>query len=283
MAFTTLNGFALAGAGIGQEVGFAFAEARAAGVLFADLNLENATANAETSKEYARNPSYFALAIHVDVTVPESVQAMVDFEMESFGRLDYCVGATSLLASKEIDIDNFDTTLSINVKGTTMLCARAVSQAMSTQEPLLHQGRHGERSLSWGSIVNMASATSFVAGPKMMAYVASKHAVIGITKTAALDNIPHHIRVNALSLDNIPHHIRVNALCPSYVHTPMYTRSLARVPALGKLLERASPLKRPACVEEVANLAVMMCSPSASYVNGTGLLVDAGMLLSANV
>ncbi|CAG8954692.1 hypothetical protein HYFRA_00004614 [Hymenoscyphus fraxineus] len=276
MAFTTLTGFALvtgAGAGIGQEVGFAFAEAGAAGVLFADLHLENATANAETSKEYAGNPSYIALAIQVDVRVPESVQAMVDFARGAFGRLDYCVnsagvGATSLLATKEIDIANFDTTLSINVKG-TMLCVRAVSQAMSTQEPLSHQGRHGERSLGRGAIVNIASATSYVAGPKMMAYVASKHAVIGITKTAALDNTPHHIRVNAL--------------CPSYVHTPMYTRSLARVPALGKLIERASPLHRPACVEEVANLAVMMCSPSASYVNGTGLLVDAGMLLSANV
>lgn len=65
-----------------------------------------------------------------------------------------------------------------------MLCVRAVSKAMSTQEPAQHQGRHGERSLGRGSIINIGSATSYVAGPNMMAYVASKHAVIGITKTA---------------------------------------------------------------------------------------------------
>ncbi|KAF7937539.1 uncharacterized protein EAE98_001853 [Botrytis deweyae] len=131
------------------------------------------------------------------------------------------------------------------------------------------KGRHGdERSLGLGCIVNLGSGLSYGAGPGMMAYVASKHAVMGITKVAALDNAKHEIRVNAL--------------CPSWVKTPMLERSLARWAGLEKVIQAVSPARRAATPEEVANVAVFLCSPSATYVNGTGLLIDAGMMVTAH-
>ncbi|KAI9639988.1 hypothetical protein NHQ30_011657, partial [Ciborinia camelliae] len=263
-----------AAAGIGEETGYAFAEAGAAGVVFADLNYEGASANAEKSKAFAINPKYRALAIKVDTTDPNSVQAMVDFTIKEFGQIDYSinsagVGATSLKPTSDIDIDNFDSTIAINTRG-TMLCVRAVTKAMSIQEPAIYKGRHGEeRSLGRGVIVNLGSGLSFGAGPGMMAYVASKHALMGITKVAALDNAKHQIRVNAL--------------CPSWVKTPMLERSLGRWPGLAKVIQAASPAGRPAIPEEVANIAVFLCSPSATYVSGTGFLVDAGMMVTAHI
>lgn len=72
-----------------------------------------------------------------------------------------------------------------------MLCVSIVSKAMSFQEPVVYKGRHGERSLGRGCIVNIGSAASFAAGPNMLAYVASKHGVMGITKTAGI-YMPNH-------------------------------------------------------------------------------------------
>lgn len=94
------------------------------------------------------------------------------------------VGATSLAPTSDIDIDNFDRTFAVNARG-TMLCLRAVTKAMAAQEPRKVKGRHGdERSLGRGCIVNLGSGLSYGAGPGMMAYAASKHAVMGITKVA---------------------------------------------------------------------------------------------------
>lgn len=276
MANITLNGVALitgGAAGIGEETGFAFAEAGASGVIFADLDIEGAKASAEKSNQYATNPQYRSLAVEVNITEPESVQKMVDFTVKELGRVDYFVnsagvGATSLAPASDIDIDNFDKTLAVNTRG-TMLCLRAVTKAMMAQEPRKIKGRHGEeRSLGRGSIVNLGSGLSYAAGPGMMAYAASKHAMMGITKVAALDNAKYEIRANAL--------------CPSWVKTPMLERSLGRWAGLEKVVQAVSPAKRAATPEEVANVAVFLCSPSATYVNGTGLLIDAGMMVTAH-
>ncbi|KAL4735694.1 hypothetical protein BDV11DRAFT_208247 [Aspergillus similis] len=94
-----------------------------------------------------------------------------------------------------------------------------------------------------------------------------KYAAIGVAKTAAFDNFNNHIRVNTL--------------CPSWTDTAMMRASLERYPQLGKTIEALSPLKRAAQPEEVADLAVFLCSPEASYVNGASLVVDAGVTLPA--
>ena len=95
------------------------------------------------------------------------------------------VGSLSNAPATDINVSVFDRAIEINLKG-TMLCVRAVSKAMSTQDSLTHEGRHGLRSLRRGSIVNLGSISSLAAGAGMMAYTASKHAVIGITKTAGI-------------------------------------------------------------------------------------------------
>ncbi|EMR91121.1 putative short-chain dehydrogenase reductase family protein [Botrytis cinerea BcDW1] len=277
MSFAKVTGVALvtgAAAGIGRETGYAFAEAGALVVAFADINFEGAKMSAEKSNGFAKNSSYQSFAIQVDVADVDSVQSMVDRMVEKFGRIDYLVhsaglGATSLKPTSDLDIANFDETLSVNTRG-TMLITRAVTKAMSTQEPLTTKGRHGdERSLGRGSIVHIASAFSYIAAPGMMAYVASKHAMMGMVKVAAVDNAKHQIRINAL--------------CPSWVQTSMLERSLERWKGLEAIIQKASPAGRAATAEELANIAVFMCSPSASYVNGSGLIVDAGMTVTAHI
>ncbi|ATZ56825.1 hypothetical protein BCIN_14g00560 [Botrytis cinerea B05.10] len=277
MSFAKVTGVALvtgAAASIGRETGYAFAEAGALVVAFADINFEGAKMSAEKSNGFAKNSSYQSFAIQVDVADVDSVQSMVDRMVEKFGRIDYLVhsaglGATSLKPTSDLDIANFDETLSVNTRG-TMLITRAVTKAMSTQEPLTTKGRHGdERSLGRGSIVHIASAFSYIAAPGMMAYVASKHAMMGIVKVAAVDNAKHQIRINAL--------------CPSWVQTSMLERSLERWKGLEAIIQKASPARRAATAEELANIAVFMCSPSASYVNGSGLIVDAGMTVTAHI
>ncbi|KAF7914940.1 hypothetical protein EAE99_010361 [Botrytis elliptica] len=277
MSFAKVTGVALvtgAAAGIGRETGYAFAEAGALTVVFADIDSEGAKTSAEKSKEFAANSQYQSFAIKVDVADAVSVQSMVDWMVEKFGRIDYVVhsaglGATSLKPTSDVDIDNFDQIHSVNTRG-TMLITRAVTKAMSTQEPLTTKGRHGdERTLGRGSIVHIASAFSYIAAPGMMAYVASKHAMMGIVKVAALDNAKYQIRINAL--------------CPTWVQTSMLERSIGRWKGLEAVIQKASPAGRAATAEELANVAVFMCSPSASYVNGSGLIVDAGMTVTAHI
>lgn len=82
--------------------------------------------------------------------------------------------------------------------------------------------------------------------------------------------------------DNVKHHIRVNAVCPSWVDTPMMERALEKTPQLQKLIQVMAPPGRMAAPEEVADVIVFLCSPAASYVNGTGLLIDAGLTLSVH-
>ena len=83
-------------------------------------------------------------------------------------------------------------------------------------------------------------------------------------------------------MDCLKNNIRVNAVCPSWVDTPMNEASLKRVPELAKMIQAISPLRRVAKAEEVADYIVFLCSPSASYINGTGVCVDAGITMSAH-
>lgn len=167
---------------------------------------------------------------------------------------------------------------------------------MASQEPRKYTGRHGERSLGKGSIVLLGSTNSVAAAPGMVSYVTAKHAIIGITKAAGeshtsylqqmtlvpVDHSAYHMQffpaVDALALKN---DIRVNTLCPSWVDTPMIHNAMKTNPILGPLIEAVTPLKRAAAPDEVADYIVFLCSPSASYINGTALAIDGGLTLPA--
>ncbi|KAK9773202.1 hypothetical protein SCAR479_10119 [Seiridium cardinale] len=266
-----------AASGIGKETALAFAEAGVVAIVFADINEKGARDAAEESQKYAKHPQYRSLALKVDITDEGSVQSMVDATVKEFGRIDYSVnsagdlfmqmGNISGAVTPNLIIDVFSKTLEVNIKG-TMLCVRAVTKVMADQESLTYTGRHGTRSLGRGSIVNLGSVNSYVVAPGMMPYTTSKHAIIGLTKSAAIDCFASYIRVNAV--------------CPSWVDTPMMQASLHRVPQLGPIIKAVSPLHRAATVEEVADYIVFLCSPSASYINGTGLSIDAGITMTAH-
>jgi len=136
---------------------------------------------------------------------------------------------------------------------------------MKLQEPRVVQGRTGSRNVGRGSIVNLGSGNSFVAAAAMVQYVAAKHAVLGITKTAALDLAPYDIRTNAV--------------CPSWVETPMVNKAFASAPEYFAGLVANIPAKRIATQEEVSDVILFLSSPKASYVTGQGWVIDGGTTL----
>ncbi|KAA8650177.1 hypothetical protein EYZ11_008515 [Aspergillus tanneri] len=259
-----------AASGIGRDTALALAQAGVEGIVLADL--KPADVVVEESQKFASHANLRAVSVQTDVTDEASVNIMVQTAIKEFGRIDYCVhsagmGNISGAITERVKVDVFDQTMTTNARA-TMLVLRAVSAAMATQEPREYQSaRHGgTRSLGRGSIVVVCSINGCIAAPGMMPYTASKWAVIGIAKTAAVDNFKNHIRVNIV--------------CPSWTQTPMMEASLQRVPHLSAMVEAISPLKRGALTEEVSDSIVFLCSPSASYINGTVLAVDAGATLT---
>jgi NAD(P)-dependent dehydrogenase (short-subunit alcohol dehydrogenase family) len=150
-----------------------------------------------------------------------------------------------------------------------LICVKYVGLAMAKQEVLYRETRFGKRSMGRGSIVNMGSGFSVATMPGLVSYTASKHAVLGLTKTAALD----------LAADEI----RVNAVCPSWVKGPMMDALFNMAPPLKDFIHRAVPFKRICDPDEVGEVIVFLASPAASYVTGTYVMVDAGVTLTCHV
>ena len=115
-----------------------------------------------------------------------------------------------------------------------------------------------------GSIVNMASVAGLIGAPKAAAYTASKHAVVGITKSAALDYAKSGIRVNAV--------------CPAYTDTRMVQAAVAVDPRMESIMARAIPMGRLGKVEEIAQAVLWLCSDAASFVTGQALALDGGLV-----
>ncbi|KAI0897529.1 oxidoreductase [Annulohypoxylon nitens] len=265
-----------AAAGIGKETALAFAEAGAKGVVFADINHEGAEAAAEESRKYARHAEYRALAIKVDMIDTEGVQNLVTSTIKEFGRIDYAVNSAGIdlenygSFTPALDLDVFSKMNNTNITGAVRF-VRAVTAAMAKQEPLTFPGtsRHSLRTLGRGSVVLLGSTSSLVGVPGMISYNTAKHAIIGIMKSAAVD---------ALALQSA---IRVNAVCPAWVDTPMVQNAAKENPMLQYSIDNITPLKRAASVDEVADYIVFLSSPSASFINGTALPIDAGLTLPA--
>ncbi|OOF97087.1 hypothetical protein ASPCADRAFT_514125 [Aspergillus carbonarius ITEM 5010] len=255
-----------AGSGLGRDVGIAFAAEGAIGVIFADVSLTAAQESADRSAGYATNPAYYPLAIAVDVTDLSSVRQMVAKAVETFKRIDYCVNSAGVGVREpnpvtEASMEEFDRFYRINVLG-TMHCVKTVGAAMCQQAPLTVQGRTGERNVGRGAIVNLGSANSYIATRDMVQATASKHAVLGITRNAALDLGPDGIRVNAI--------------CPPWVDTRMVSAV-----ASGHTGASILPFQHMVPAEEISDVILFLCSPRASYVTGSDWVVDGGMTLTS--
>lgn len=192
------------------------------------------------------------VAVHVDVTSPESVDAMVEAAVTAFGRLDIAVNAAGIsgeyLTTEERTLAEWRRMLDVNLTG-VFLCLRAELRRMVV-------GRDGK-----GVIVNVSSGAGERGVPGLAHYSAAKHGVVGLTKSAALEYARRGVRINAV--------------LPGPIRTPMlqgFAGGDEGVDAMGK----AMPLGRAGEPDEVAQAIAWLCSDQASYVTGHMLAVDGG-------
>lgn len=192
--------------------------------------------------------------IEADVADEHGVSAAVAFTMATFGRLDCaanCAGVGGGHASThEYPIEEFDRIVAVNLRG-TWLSMRAELEVMSGQD-------------SADSIVNVSSTLGLRGSPYGSPYSASKHAVLGLTRTAAIEYAPLGVRVNAV--------------CPGAIDTPMMDETFARFPGFREMLTGFVPMGRMGAASEVAGAIAWLSSPAASFVTGEGLTVEGGLL-----
>ena len=237
-----------AGSGIGRASALVFAR-EGAKVALADIVVEGGEETGRMVKE-AGGEAFF---IKADVSNAADVEAMVNTVVETYGRIDCAynnAGIEGQLASTdEYAEDMFDKVIGINLTG-VWLCMKY---------ELPHMLKQGS-----GAIVNTASGAGLIGVAGMSAYVASKHGVVGLTKTAALEYAKSGIRVNAV--------------CPGLIQTPMVERITNGHPQLGEALVAAEPIGRTGRPEEIAESVVWMCSDAASFVTGHAMSVDGGFV-----
>ncbi|XXH01659.1 hypothetical protein Hte_008019 [Hypoxylon texense] len=258
-----------AGSGIGRECASAFAAEGARAVVLADLDYDAAVQAARESEAAATNPNYKSLPITVDVCDVASVERMVKEAVKAFGRIDYGLNSAGIGVQKPLPIEEADQGemnrfWQVNVMG-TFNCIQAMTNVMKEQTAVRISSRGRERECGRGVILNLASCNSYWATPNIVQYTTAKHAVLGMTKNAALDNARHGIRVNAI--------------CPSWVDTPMVSAAIEGDANLPKMIKAVVPMSRIAKVEEIADVIMFMMSPRASYVTGVGWIVDGGTTL----
>ena len=189
--------------------------------------------------------------LYCDVADAASVARAMTQAVALHGRLDVAFNAAGVdgvaAPTAEAGLDNWDRIMGVNLRGLWLCLRQEIAQ-------MLHQG-------SGGAIVNCASSAGLIGVPNLSAYVASKHGVVGLTKSAALEYVRHNIRVNAV--------------CPGMIDTPMWRRSIS--PEFTTQLLANDPMGRLGQPGEIAEAVLWLCSPAASFVNGHALAVDGGM------
>ncbi len=231
--------------GIGKATAVAFAK-RGANVVVADWIEDE---QHETIIQ-VKNEGAEVLFVKCDVSNSNEVKKLVDKTIEHFGRLDFAFNNAGIeghtAVTHECTEENFDKTISINLKG-VWLC-------MKNEIPHLLKNN--------GAIVNCASVAGLNGFSGLPAYVATKHGVIGLTKTAALEYAQQGIRVNAV--------------CPGVIHTSMIDRITGNDKTIEKQFIAMEPIGRMGTPEEVAEAVVWLCSDAASFVTGIAMPVDGG-------
>ncbi|MFF3849816.1 SDR family NAD(P)-dependent oxidoreductase [Streptomyces sp. NPDC002328] len=235
-----------AGSGMGLATARAFAEAGAAVAL---TDVDEAALNAAV--EELTGSGHRALALVCDVADEDQVAAAVDRTVETFGRLDmaYNNAGIQIPPSDAADepAERFDRVNAINLRG-MWACMK-------------HELRH-MREQGSGAVVNCSSLGGLVGLPGRASYHASKHGVIGLTTSAALEYAPRGVRINAV--------------CPGTIDTPMVSDMIAKGELDRAEAEAGQPINRLGTAEEIAQAVLWLCSPGAGFVVGVALPVDGG-------
>jgi NAD(P)-dependent dehydrogenase (short-subunit alcohol dehydrogenase family) len=230
--------------GIGRATAIAFAR-EGAKVVVVDWVEDSETV------DQIKNEGGDCIFIKGDMSSEEDIKNMVDKTISHYGRLDYAFNNAGVegLTAPVIDCtnENWDKVIGINLKG--------VWWCMKYQLPHLVQN-------GGGAIVNNASIAGLVGFPGIPAYSASKHGLIGLTKTAALEYAKSGVRINVV--------------CPGVIKTPMIDRFTGKDKTVEKQFETAEPIGRLGEPEEVADAVLWLCSERSSFVTGHALAVDGG-------
>jgi NAD(P)-dependent dehydrogenase (short-subunit alcohol dehydrogenase family) len=235
--------------GIGRASALIFAR-EGASVVVADIDEDQGRETVALVEAAGGQASF----VRTDVSVPADVAAMVQHAVDTYGGLD-CAHNNAGIAAPMAPLadypdDGWDRTIAVMLTG-VYLCMKAEIPR------LLERGG--------GAIVNTASGVGLVGYPGQAAYTASKHGVIGLTKVAALDYGAQGVRVNAV--------------CPGTASTPMVDQAIEHDPAIDQYLKTLHPIGRIGQASEIAEAAVWLCTPAASFVLGVALPVDGGYVV----
>jgi 3-hydroxybutyrate dehydrogenase len=246
----------------GSTSGIGLAIARALAAEGANVLINGFGKPEDIEKERAAIESEFGVrCIHspADMTKPAEIAAMVALAETTFGAVDVLVnnaGIQFVSPIEDFPVEKWDQIIAINLS--------SAFHAMRAAIP-------GMKTRSWGRIISTASAHSLVASPFKSAYVAAKHGIAGLTKTAALELATHGVTVNCIS--------------PGYVWTPlvenqipdtMKARNMTREQVINDVLLDSQPTKQFVTPEEVAAIVVFLCGDAAKQITGANLSVDGG-------
>ena len=235
-----------AAAGIGRASAFAFAR-EGARVIVADVALEGGKETVRLIQEAGGEASF----IPTDVSRADQVEKLIQTSVDIYGSIDHAHNNAGIEGSRgytaQCSEENWDQTLTVNLKSVWLCMKYEILQ-------MLQQGR--------GSVVNTSSVAGLVGMAGFPAYAASKHAIIGLTKSAALEYAKRGIRVNAV--------------CPGPIATSMTQRFFQTDPNAESSLAALDPMGRMGTADEVAEAVIWLSSDASGFVTGSAVVVDGG-------